>query len=276
MASVHTYAPTGWEGFRVDQQVLLPISGLIVGLLIGLTGIGGGVLMTPLLLLLGLPPTAAVGTDLAYSTLTKLAGAIQHGRQGTVDWKVVKNLATASIPFTVFAVWLLSRMQSVQTSENVEHRLKQLIGVMLVIAAVLMLRKTLMAPRAVSSLNVSHLTNYPFVRILIIGALGGFLVGLTSIGSGSLIIALLVMVITLPAATLVGTDIAHAFFLVTAGALAHVFFLHDVHFQMAGLLLIGSIPGVLIGSRLAVWVPRKPLQVGMAGLLLTTAWSLLR
>lgn len=260
----------------MDQQYLLPVSGFIVGILIGLTGIGGGVLMTPLLLLLGLPPTAAVGTDLAYSTLTKLAGTIQHGRQGTVDWKVVKTLATASIPLTVFAVWLLSRVQTTQASENVEHRLKQLIGVMLIVAAVLMLRKALMAPRSVASLNISHLTSYPTARILMIGALGGFLVGLTSIGSGSLIIALLVMVITLPPAMLVGTDIAHAFFLVTAGALAHFFFLHDVQFGMAGLLLIGSIPGVLIGSRLAVWVPRKPLQVGMAGLLLTTAWSLLR
>ena len=258
------------------QQVLLPISGLIVGMLIGLSGIGGGVLMTPLLLLIGLPPTAAVGTDLAYSALTKLAGTIQHGRQGTIEWRVVRTLALASVPFTIVAVWVLSKLHLSGSSEIIESRLKQLIGVMLVIAAVLMIRKILGSNPMSLDANFETFVNYPTGRILAIGAIGGFLVGLTSIGSGSLIIALLVMVLTLSPAKLVGTDIAHAFVLVTAGALAHQFFLHDVQAGVAGLLLIGSIPGVLIGSRLAAWVPRKPLQIGVAGLLLTTAWSLLR
>lgn len=259
------------------QQILLPVSGLVVGVLIGLTGIGGGVLMTPLLLLLGLPPTAAIGTDLAYSALTKLAGAVQHGRQGTIDWRVVRSLAVGSVPLTVIAVWVLSRLHLSGSSEQVEERLKQLIGVMLVVAAVLLVRKTLGRGSAQAYLaGVGNLTDYPTGRLLAIGALGGFLVGLTSIGSGSLIIALLVMVVSLSPAVLVGTDIAHAFLLVTAGAVAHQVFLHDVQLGVAGMLLIGSIPGVLIGSRLAMWVPRKPLQVGMAGLLVATAWGLLR
>jgi uncharacterized membrane protein YfcA len=258
------------------HQLLLPISGLVVGILIGLTGIGGGVLMTPLLLLLGLPPTAAVGTDLAYSALTKLAGTFQHGRQGTIEWKVVRTLAVASIPFTVVAVWILSILHKSGGAAVIEDRMKQLIGVMLIIAAVLMIRKVLGATTMSFDIDFSQMSNYPTARILAIGALGGFLVGLTSIGSGSLIIALLVMVISLTPAKLVGTDIAHAFLLVTAGAVAHQFFLHDVQLGVAGLLLIGSIPGVLIGSRLTTWVPRKPLQVGMAGLLVATAWGLLR
>jgi uncharacterized membrane protein YfcA len=119
-------------------------------------------------------------------------------------------------------------------------------------------------------------TRYPLGRLAAIGAFGGFLVGLTSIGSGSLIIALLVMTISLTPERLVGTDVAHAFLLVGAAALAHFFILNDVDVALAGKLLVGSIPGVLIGSRLTVWVPRRPLQAGLAILLLTTAVSLFR
>jgi uncharacterized protein len=170
----------------------------------------------------------------------------------------------------------LSALHGSAASDMVEHRLKQLIAVMLFVAAALMIRKVLVkAPVLTSNVNLD-LTAFPTARIVAIGALGGFLVGLTSIGSGSLIIALLVMVIAINPRVLVGTDITHAFLLVTAGALAHQFFLQDVQVGIAGRLLIGSIPGVLIGSRLAVWVPRRPLQIGMAGLLMTTAWTLLR
>jgi uncharacterized protein len=117
---------------------------------------------------------------------------------------------------------------------------------------------------------------YPTGKLVAIGALGGFLVGLTSIGSGSLIIALLVISVSLTPEKLVGTDVAHAFLLVGVAALAHLFVLRDVDVVLAGKLLIGSIPGVLIGSRLTVWVPRRPLQAGLVVLLLTTAVSLLR
>lgn len=261
----------------MDHQILLPVAGLLVGILVGLTGIGGGVLMTPLLLMLGLPPTAAVGTDLAYSALTKLAGTVQHGRQGTIDWRVVRTLALGSIPFTVLAVWLLSLVHGGPTALAVEDRLRQVIGVMLVVAAALLVRKVLFPPTMPAhDGGPSSLALFPTWKILAVGALGGFLVGMTSIGSGSLIIALLVMVVTLRPSVLVGTDIAHAFLLVTAGALAHQLFLQDVQMGVAGLLLIGSIPGVLIGSRMSMWVPRRPLQIGLAGLLLTSAWSLLR
>lgn len=262
----------------MDHQYLLPVSGFLVGILVGLTGVGGGVLMTPLLLLVGLPPTAAVGTDLAYSALTKLAGTVQHGRQGTIEWRVVRTLALGSIPFTVLAVWFLSLLHVQASAAFVDDLLKQVIGVMLVVAAVLLVRKVFFspAPPAEAERDTFGLASFPTWKILTVGAIGGFLVGMTSIGSGSLIIALLVMVVTLRPSVLVGTDIAHAFLLVTAGALAHQLFLQDVHMGVAGLLLIGSIPGVLIGSRMSLWVPRRPLQIGLAGLLLTSAWTLLR
>ena len=255
---------------------LLPFYGLVVGTLVGLTGMGGGVLMTPLLVLgLGMPATAAVGTDLAYSTVTKLVGAWQHWRQGTVDLRVVRALAIGSVPATLTAVAVLVLLHSVDTSA-VDAALERFIGVMLVVAASLLLYKVLWSSRTSSHVIEDPSSELPIGRLVAIGVLGGFLVGFTSIGSGSLIIALLVVTITLNPEKLVGTDVAHAFLLVGAAAIAHVLFLRDVDVALACKLLIGSIPGVLIGSRMAVWVPRRPLQTCLALLLLTSAISMLR
>jgi uncharacterized membrane protein YfcA len=255
---------------------LLPVYGLIVGTLVGLTGMGGGVLMTPLLVLgLGMPATAAVGTDLAYSTVTKLVGAWQHWRQGTVDMRVVRALAIGSIPATLSAVVVLFLLHSVDTSA-VDAALERFIGVMLVVAACLLLYKVLRTSNDSADEVRQPTAELPLRRLMAIGILGGFLVGFTSIGSGSLIIALLVVTITLNPEKLVGTDVAHAFLLVSAAAIAHMLFLHDIDFALASKLLIGSIPGVLIGSRLAIRVPRRPLQTGLAVLLLTTAVSMMK
>ena len=201
---------------------LLPIYGLIVGTLVGLTGMGGGVLMTPLLVLgLGMPATAAIGTDLAYSSVTKLAGTWQHWRQGTVDMRVVRALAIGSVPATLVAVTTLFFLHSVDTTA-VDAVLERFIGVMLVVAAALMLRKLWRGTRGVVEAPAEHLATFPAAKLIAIGAFGGFLVGLTSIGSGSLIIALLVVTVSLTPEKLVGTDVAHAFLLVGAAALAHL------------------------------------------------------
>lgn len=255
---------------------LLPLYGLVVGTLVGLTGMGGGVLMTPLLVLgLGMPATAAVGTDLAYSTVTKLAGAWQHYRQGTVDMRVVRALAIGSVPATLTAVAVLFVLHSVDTSA-VDAALERFIGVMLVVAASLLLYKVLKSSTPSTQIEVEQSKELPLRRLVAIGILGGFLVGFTSIGSGSLIIALLVVTITLSPDKLVGTDVAHAFLLVGAAAIAHVLFLRDVDVALASKLLVGSIPGVLIGSRMAVRVPRRPLQTCLVLLLFTSAISMLR
>ena len=260
----------------MGAEWLLPIYGLLVGMLVGLTGMGGGVLMTPLLVLgLGLPATVAIGTDLAYSSVTKLAGGWQHWRQGTVDLHVVRSLAIGSVPATLVAVAILSRFHGVD-AKAVDDALERAIGVMLIVAAVLMLRKLWLGQGTSGQHIPSHLATYPTARLVAIGALGGFLVGLTSIGSGSLIIALLVMTISLSPERLIGTDVAHAFLLVGAAAAAHFLVLQDVDVALAGKLLIGSIPGVLIGSRMSVWVPRRPLQAGLAVLLLSSAFTMLR
>ncbi|MCC6315938.1 MAG: sulfite exporter TauE/SafE family protein [Thermomicrobiales bacterium] len=258
----------------MGSDFLLPVYGFVVGVLVGLTGMGGGVLMTPLLVLgLGMPATAAVGTDLAYSSITKLAGAWQHWRQGTVDIRVVRALAIGSMPASVIAVAVLYWLQG-HNAALVETQLQHFIGAMLVVAAFLMIRRVFFGqPTPGVSLDLG---TFPTGRLIAIGALGGFMVGLTSIGSGSLIIALMVMTVALKPEVLVGTDVAHAFLLVGTAAIAHFLFLQEVQIALAAKLLIGSIPGVLIGSRLALRVPRRPLQIGLAGLLLSTAFTLFR
>jgi uncharacterized membrane protein YfcA len=263
---------------HLDTNALLPVFGFVVGLLVGLTGMGGGVLMTPLLMLgLGLPASTAVGTDLAYSTVTKLAGAWQHRRQGTVDRRVVAAMATGSIPATILAVTLLAWLNH-RDAALTDRWLQRAVGLMLVIAAALMLRRLLRPQPDYSALSTQGRplgTALPLRRLIAIGALGGFVVGITSIGSGSVIIALLVLVAPLPSRQLVGTDVAHAALLVGAAALGHLL-VGEVDLPLAALLLTGSVPGVLLGSRLVVVVPRRPLQIGLAGLLMSTAVTMLR
>jgi uncharacterized membrane protein YfcA len=189
--------------------------------------------------------------------------------------RVVRSLAIGSVPATLVAVGTLFLLHSVDATA-VNAALEKFIGVMLIIASALILRKVWMSARGLSEPVPDRLVTYPTTKLIAIGAFGGFLVGLTSIGSGSLIIALLVMTVSLAPEKLVGTDVAHAFLLVGAAAIAHFLVLQDVNVALAAKLLIGSIPGVLIGSRLAVWVPRRPLQAGLAVLLLTTAVTLLK
>ena len=248
---------------------LLPISGLGVGVLIGLTGIGGGILMLPLLILgFGLPPSVAIGTDVTYAALTKLIGTWQHWRQGTVDRPLVRDLALGSLPASLLAVWLISWIYQ-RYASMAELWLSRAIGITMFLAALVMLRRLPQGREPAGSLPVPYRPHL----IVLIGAVGGFLVGLTSVGSGSLILALLVLVTSLSPERLVGTDIAHATVLLSVTALAHLY-AGRVDLTTVGLLLMGSIPGVLVGSRLTLRVPRRALQTGLAGLLVILAFRL--
>lgn len=245
---------------------LLPIYGFVVGILVGLTGMGGGVIMTPLLIFgLGLPPTAAVGTDLAYAAPTKILGGWQHWRQGTIDVRVVRDLATGSIPASLVMVGLLTWSHTSDT-QMTDLWIKRVIGMAMIVAAALMLRRLF---RGVGRQLSSQEKPYRRIRLVVIGIIGGGLVGLTSIGSGSLIMALLVVSVSLSPDKLVGTDVVHAAVLVSSAAIAH-FVLGDVDLAIAGWLLVGSIPGVLIGSRLVLRVPSQALRIGLATILVGT------
>ncbi len=249
----------------------LSVVGFIVGMLVGMTGMGAGVLVTPLLLIgVGLPATVAIGTDLAYGAVTKLAGTVQHWRQKTVDKTFVLWLGVGSIPASLVAVATLSWLHRFDAGAT-ELWLNRLVGAALLLASLMIFRKVFSRTShdfASTAGEVRHR------RLVLIGILGGFLVGLTSVGSGSILIALMVAFAPLSVEKMVGTDIAHAFFLVSAAAVAHMF-AGNVDFGIAGRLILGSIPGILIGSRMTLWLPKRVLQFGLAGLLLTSAGHLL-
>lgn len=253
------------------MTISIALMGLLVGFLVGLTGVGGAALLTPILLLIGIQPTVAVGTDLFYNSITKLFGAIQHIRQKTIQFKLVKYLAIGSVPSAVIAIELLQVFKSF--FHNEEAIVKHALGVILIIVAVVTIAKQLFNKKI--GTNRWQLKPIEEKRglTIFIGAVLGFIVGLTSVGSGSLFAIAILYLFRLSASELVGTDIAHAFILVTVAAVFHAE-LGNVDYLLAGNLLIGSIPGVLLGSSLSSKVPSKPLRTLLAALILISGIKL--
>ena len=249
----------------------LPATGFVVGLLIGLTGIGGGAIMTAfLILVLGTRPVVAVGTDLAYGAVTKLIGASLHWRQGTVDMRLALRLAAASVPAGVIAVLALQTLPA--SSAAADLAVRRALGVVLIIVAVLMavrLRSDL-ALAVPERWRASLQGNGTYV----VGALVGALVGFTSVGSGSLLVPFLVSVHPMTTARIVGTDVFHAALLVTATAASHIHG-NAVDWPLAASLLVGSIPGVALGSWMAPKVSSRALRVALIVLLLLTGVKML-
>ena len=249
--------------------------GFLVGLLVGLTGIGGAALMTPLLILVGgVRPVIAVGTDLAYGAITKALGAFLHYRQQTVDVAIAKHLAIGSIPMALVGVGCISWLMGGSRHDAVDHFVRQALGLALILVALSLLLRPLARHGSMLPTPTSC-SGWQRALIVILGAGIGFLVGLTSVGSGSLIAAALVTGYPqLPLRRIVGTDIFHAAFLTLAAGLAHLG-LGNVDGPLLGQLLIGSIPGVWFGSRLAFTLPEKFLRPALACLLLGIGVKLL-
>jgi uncharacterized membrane protein YfcA len=246
----------------------LPLTGLFVGLLIGLTGIGGGALMTPfLILVLGVRPVVAVGTDLVYGAVTKLAGAVLHWRQGTVDLRLVRRLAVASVPAGVLAALAARSLPS----DDIDPLVRLVLGIVLGLVAVLMLAR--LAVGDVTDVPARWRKRLQGTGTYTVGAVVGAMVGFTSVGSGSMLVPFLVAVYPLNTAKVVGTDVFHAAILVTATALAHAQG-GLVDWPLAGGLLLGSIPGVALGSWMAPRVPSRALRIALAVLLLATSYTL--
>ena len=255
---------------------LYTVSGFAVGLIVGITGVGGGSLMTPLLVLLfGIAPATAVGTDLLYASLTKLGGSWVHGRRGTVDWLIVRRLATGSIPAALLSLWLLHALQL-----DGKH-FKTLITFVLSIALVLTALALLLKPRvqklgqrkdgAILELHAHHL---PAATILT-GAVLGVLVTISSVGAGALgMVVLLFLYPRHRPVTLVGTDIAHAVPLTLVAGLGHAA-LGTVDYALLGALLLGSLPGIWLGSHLSTRIPEKILRPLLASMLMLIGGRLL-
>ena len=249
--------------------------GFVGGLLVGLTGMGGGALMTPALILLGLAtPSIAVGTDLVWGTLTKAVGAFVHCRQKTVDFTIVRRLAMGSIPGAIAGLALLARLHRHHGMRAMDHVVVRMLAIALMCVALSLFIRTMRGPRVKAEGDFFNPNRRGWVTS-VVGAVIGFLVSLTSVGSGSLIVACLV--ILYPSTSMrriVGSDIVHALFLVGVSALGHLG-LGSVDVSLLGVLLVGSIPGVWLGSKMNAVVPERILQPLLATTLFFLGFKLM-
>ena len=242
----------------------------MVGILIGMTGVGGGVLLLPVLIFgLNVPPLIAVGSDALFNFFTKIPAGLMHLKKGTVRKKVVLALACGSVPGSIAGVKLLMHIRHLY-GDGVNNFIKTAIGILLIIIPTLLLFQRHIEER---------IANRPptlkgFAGMVVIGVIAGFLVGMTSVGSGSIIMMLLLLFYSFPPKINVGTDIVHAVVLTGVTGLLH-FRLGNVDPKLVLSLLIGSIPGGLIGSHLATRVPMLWLRRILCTLLLLTGARML-
>jgi uncharacterized membrane protein YfcA len=245
---------------------LYVMSGVLVGALVGFTGVGGGSLMTPILILLfGIHPATAVGTDLLYASVTKTAGSAVHGFNGTIDWKVVGRLALGSVPMTALTILFLWWMGI--DSKGAQTVITKVLGVALFLAAVaLFLRKPLMEvyDRRIGELPVRRV----FWLTVITGAVLGILVTISSVGAGAIGVTILVLLYPkMPARQIVGSDVAHAVPLTLIAGLGHSF-LGTVNYGMLASLLVGSLPAIVVSSIAAARASDTTVRVALACVLL--------
>jgi uncharacterized protein len=257
----------------MDPLVIL--FGFGVGMLVGLTGIGGGSLMTPLLILVaGYSPAVAIGTDLAYGAVTKTVGGWRMWRQGQVDLRLSTWLALGSVPGSLIGVWTLVRLESTY-GDAFEPWLLGALAAALLLVAVAILARALFMPRLVAQeRETAALDGRRRALTVAIGLVLGFVLGLTSVGSGALIGLALILVFKLTPRRVVGTDVFHAAVLLWTAGLAH-WAGGNVDFGLMGTILLGSIPGVWIGSGLLGRVPVGGLRPALGVVLLAAALGVL-
>ena len=253
-------------------DLLHAAAGLLVGLLVGLTGVGGGSLMTPLLVLaFGVSPQTAVGTDLLYAALTKITGSAVHGWRDTVDWKIVRRLAYGSIPAALLTLVVLSYVGKVGASS--EHVILLSLAGLLAITSLMVLFRS----RLITFSQELDPLDPPFKVLAgttVLGAVIGVAVTISSVGAGAIGMTVLLMLYPrLPVVRIVGSDIAHAVPLAMIAGTGH-WLIGDVDAVLLVNLLIGSIPGVIIGSLLSTRAPDRLLQPLLALVLALSAWQL--
>jgi uncharacterized membrane protein YfcA len=244
--------------------------GFVVGVLIGLTGVGGGVLLLPILIFgLRVPAIMAVGSDALFNFFTKIPASLLHLKKKTVRRKVVIALAVGSVPGSIAGVALLTHIRSLY-GNGVNNFIKTAIGILLIVIPILLFFQK----RIEEQVTHRPPTMKSFAGMAIIGLVAGFLVGMTSVGSGSIIMMLLLLFYSFPPKVNVGTDIVHAVILTGVTSFLH-FRLGNVDFKLVMSLLIGSIPGGLIGSHLSTRMPVLWLRRILCTLLLLTGARML-
>jgi len=271
----------------------ISLVGLFIGFLVGLTGMGGGSLLAPIMILVfRVPPVWAVGTDIAYSTVTKAVGSLVHIRQKSVNFKVALWLACGSVPATVLSISLVQYIRK-HYDDVVNGIIIHAIGFTLILVAVLLIlkpylmrwleRRQLEAGKqaalegevtASQGATIWEKRYRPLLTVFV-GAFVGFLVGLTSVGSGTLIIVSMAFLFPrLTSRELVGTDVFQAFMLLAAGAITYLV-AGTINWTLVGLLLIGSIPGVFMGSKLSKYIPDRYMRPVLATVLALSGWKLI-
>ena len=244
------------------------LAGAGVGLAIGLTGVGGGSLMTPLLLLFGFPPATAVGTDLLYAAITKSGGVIMHHRQGTINWRIVSVMLLGSLPASVATSYFLHLY--FDDTEQYTQLLTTSLGIMLILTStVLLFKNKLLSPSEGDGPKFlqnarEHALQWSFFSGLVLGVF----VTLSSVGAGAFGTAvLLILYPRLPSINIIGTDLSHAVPLTLTAGFGHLL-LGNVDFLLLGSLLIGSLPAIYVGTKLGARLPDNLLQPVLASALL--------
>jgi len=253
---------------------LLVVFGFGVGVLVGTTGMGGGSLMTPLLILLfGIKPVVAVGTDLAYAAVTKTVGGWRHFRKGTVFPRMAFWLAVGSCPGALVGVWLLDRLRDAWGDSFDTFMLVSIGSALLLTGGLVLLRALALADYAARERDAFRMQTRHKVAAVALGGSIGFVLGITSAGSGTLIAIGLILGFRLSPHRVVGTDVAHAAVLLWVAAAAHLVS-GNIDFGLAGTILIGSIPGVWIGANLSTRLPQEWLRLALATVMLASGLSL--
>jgi uncharacterized membrane protein YfcA len=261
------------------NPALLVLAGLIGGIAVGLTGMGGGALMTPaLVLLFGISPKVAVASDLVNSLVMKPIGGSVHMRRGTTNWTLVGWMAAGSVPAAFFGAYVLNQLGD---SKHVQQDIKNLLGWALLVASMAIVARAALSAREARRLaalgqrpNEEPHVIKPIPTVLV-GIVGGFIVGMTSVGSGSLMIVLLMLLYPrLSSRSLVGTDLVQAVPLVLAATVGQLLFGH-VDFGLAGALIFGSVPGVYLGARFSAHAPDGVVRPILVGVLVASAMALL-
>jgi hypothetical protein len=244
---------------------LYSLSGLVVGLLVGFTGVGGGSLMTPMLVLLfHIHPATAVGTDLLYAGCTKSVGTVVHGASGTIDWGIVGRLAAGSVPASAITLLALAHFHA--KAEAGHGVITSVLGVALILTAIAILFRRLIMKFFADRVGDIEPGRRTWLTVLL-GVVLGVLVSVSSVGAGAIgVTVLLVLYPKLPAAKLVGSDIAHAVPLTLLAGFGH-WLMGSVDFSLLISLLVGSVPGIIVGSLLASRAPDSVLRPILASTL---------
>jgi len=254
----------------LDFSIAIVLFGLGIGILVGMTGMGGGALMTPLLILVfGVSPTTAIGTDILYAAITKTVGAWRHFKLGTVNLGLVFWLAVGSVPSAIIGVQVVSMLQDRLGEDRLDSLVYAVLGGTLLMVGVITLGRALILARTINERDDFKIERRHKVAAVIIGATTGFVIGVTSAGSGTVIAVLLIAVYRLTPKHVVGTDVFHAAIILWAAGIAH--FGHgNVDLGLVGNILIGSIPGIIIGAALTEKVAQDKLRIALGVVLIAS------